>query len=204
MLIKGSNTQSGPTEPDLKALRWRLPLRMLLIVAFVSFIPALLGILPLFVSILLYGSFLAVLSLCAFAWFDFKGGARFYASPGPLIIWFFAFLIIIVGGWVGMLFLAKDNAGELLFAASSEQNFRIAGICILIFIGYSFYAKNWISVAVPFYLAIGPVFARVFPKNAEGVPRKAALTLFTMLLLLAVPCVILYRKRKRTNTRDRM
>jgi len=183
---------------DKSGLLVLIPASILVILAYMSFIPALEGTFRLSLNLVLWGSLLVIISLLLYAFALFKGVPKFFHSTKLLYIFIYSTSIIVSGGWVAFLFWMNSQPETPLFVATKSQNVIIALVCVLIFSLYAIYTKSWITIIVAFIISIGPVLGRVLPKEINEDPFYITLTIIVIVLISLLFGLYFYRKYRKS------
>ncbi|MGN1401989.1 MAG: NADH dehydrogenase subunit [Bacillus sp. (in: firmicutes)] len=184
---------------DKKGLLTLIPMTILLILAFLSFSPALEGEFTLSKNILLYGSLMVVLSLLVYTLFLFKIVPQTFQKDAYLYTAFGLISAIVIGGWVLFLLWMKKQPDTILFTATSMENYLIAGVCVLIFIAFAIYAKSWFIVIIAALMAIGPVGEKLIPEQINHNPVYIVIAAILCAILLICFFYFMNKKLKSTN-----
>ena len=181
---------------DKQELLILIPATILVILAYLCYIPAIAGNFQISQNILLWGSFPVLFSLIMFSFVLFKGFPKFHASPVKLGILISLVNVLVVGVWVGSYFWINQRTDSNYFIATSEQSYGIAAVCILIFISYAIYTKSWITIIVAAVMTISPVGEKLIPKEVNEDPFYITWTVVGILLITALLIVYFVKKKK--------
>lgn len=180
--------------------KWELfvliPSTILVILAYLCYVPAMDGNFKVSQNILVWGSLLVSLTLAVYAFALFKGFPKLHNSPVTFGLLMLGINIVIIGVWVGVYFWANQRADSTYFIATTEQNYLIAAFCILIFILYALYTKSWITIIVAAVMSIGPIGEKLIPQHINEDPFYISIT-FIVLAVIAVLLIIYFVKKSR-------
>lgn len=191
--------KSLPT--DKKELFVLIPSTLLVILAYLCYIPAMDGNFRVSQNILVWGSMVVLLTLAVYAFILFKGLPKLHNSPVKFGFLILGVNVLVVGAWVGIYFWANQKVDSNYFIASINQNYMIVAICILIFILYALYTKSWITIIVAAVMSIGPVGERLLPQQINEDPLYISITLIGMLVIAFLLIIYFIRKnKKKTNS----
>ncbi|WP_369900087.1 NADH dehydrogenase subunit [Bacillus manliponensis] len=181
---------------DKRGLLVLIPSSILLLLAYVCYIPALTENFKISKNILLFGSPFIILVLVMYALTVFKGVPKVYPSPKHTFLLLGVASIISIIGWLGFYYWLDSQVDTNYFVATTQQNYMIVALCIFIFIAYSFYTKSWITILVAFAMSIGPIAEKVIPKEINEDPFYIWLTVILCTVIGVVLAVYFFRKSK--------
>lgn len=179
---------------DKKQMLTLVPLTILVIMATMSYSPALSGEFSLSKNMLFFGSIIVVLSLGIFSFFLFKAVPKLVKAPIWLIVLNIAVSLFVSGVWVAFYFWLKDQPDTTLFTATETQNYMIAAACYIIFIVFAIYTKSWLFIFMVFSFSIAPIGNRLIPEELNKDPLFIAIAGTITLLITIAILVLLFKK----------
>ncbi|WLR42644.1 NADH dehydrogenase subunit [Bacillus carboniphilus] len=184
---------------DKEGLALLLPSTILVILAYMSFGPALSGEFKISQNILLFGSLPLFLVLGLSSVIFFKGMPKVFPSRKKLMLISMLNSTIAMGIW-GLFFLwMQQRVDTDYFVASSLQNYLIAGVCIIIFTLFSVQTKSWLTIFVALYIGALPILDMVVPPNIHEDPIFITLSVLGINLIAIILIVFFYKKAKKEN-----
>lgn len=192
----------GKTLPtDKKELFVLIPSTILVILAYLCYVPAIEGNFRISQNILLWGSIIVLLTLAVYAFVLFKGFPKLHNYPVKFGLLMVGVSVLVVGTWVGLYFWVNQKVDSNYFVATAEQSYIIAAVCILVFTLYALYTKSWITIIVAGVMSVGPIVERLIPQNINEDPFYISLTLIGMLIIAVLLILYFIRKsKKKTNS----
>lgn len=190
-------TDIGKSLPmDKKELLILIPFSILVILAYLSYLPAVEGNFRLSQSFLVGGAVIMPLTLGLYAVIVLKELPKFFRSPGKLGLFMMGLSVLVTGIWVVFYFWMRQQADFSYYIATTAQNFGIAAMCIAIFILYTLYTKSWLTLIVAGVMTIAPIGEKLIPKHINEDPLYITLTFIGMLVVGGVLIYYLIKKKK--------
>lgn len=181
---------------DKSGLLVLIPSTILVILAYLCYVPAVEGNFRVSQNILVWGLVLVLLTLGVYAFVFFKGLPKLQKSAIKFGLLMVGVNVLVVGAWVGIYFWVNQKVDSNYFVATSEQSYMIAAFCILVFILYALYNKSWITIIVAAVMSIGPIGEKFIPQEVNQDPLYISITIIG-LLIIAVMLIIYFIKKNR-------
>lgn len=185
-----------PLPVAAKELMVLIPATVLVILAYLAYVPALSGDFKLSQTVL-WGIIPVVLSLAIYSSLIFKVFPKFHDQPVKLGVIAVAVSTLVIGFWVAFYLWMVPEAPSAYFTATAEQNYVILAVCLVAFIAYALYTKSWITIIVAALMSAGPLAERWIPKDVNEDPVYIAMTIGIFVLIGIAFIWFLMRKRQR-------
>lgn len=180
-----------------KELMVLIPATVLVIVAYLAYVPALSGDFNLSQTVL-WGIIPVVLSLVIYSFLIFKVFPKFHDQPVKLGVIAVTISTLVISFWVAFyLWMVPENTAAY-FTATAEQNYMIVAVCLVAFIAYALYTKSWITIIVAALMSAGPLAEKWIPKNVNEDPFYIAVAIGIFVLIGIAVIWLLMRKRHKT------
>ncbi|HBI04638.1 MAG TPA: NADH dehydrogenase subunit [Paenibacillaceae bacterium] len=184
---------------DKKQMFTLVPMSILLVLAILSYSPAIYGEFSLSKNMLFFGSIMVVLSFALFSVFLFKGAPKLVKSLVWLIVLNIAVSLFVAGVWVAFYFWLQDQPDTLLFTATETQNYMIVAACVIIFIAFSIYSKSWIIIFMALSFSIAPIGNRFIPEEINKDPFFITIAGILGSIITIVILVFLFKRANKAG-----
>ncbi len=187
----------GATLPvAVKELAVLIPATVLVILAYLAYVPALSGDFKLSQTVL-WGIIPVVLSLAIYSSLIFKVFPKYHDKPVKLGVIAVAVSTLVIGFWVAFYLWMVPETASAYFTATAEQNYMILAICVVIFIAYALYTKSWITIIVAALMSAGPLAENWIPQDVNEDPAYIALAIGVFVLIgIAIVWFLMRKKHK--------
>ncbi|WP_407271161.1 hypothetical protein [Radiobacillus sp. PE A8.2] len=185
-------------DTDFRELAGLIPLLIVLLAAYLGFVPALSGEFAVSAIIIVIAVVAALVCMSIYTLFLYKGLPKLFHKKWAFIVAVSLTNIIVTGLGVLLLLWYQEQNFEATFVATPFQNHIIAAVCVLIFIGAAFYTKTWFTIIIPLIIAIGPITNRFIPSEINEDPMYIAITIILIAAITAFVIFIMVRKRKKS------
>lgn len=177
-----------------KELMILIPATVLVVLAYLAYLPALSGDFKLS-GMVLWGIIPVVLSLMVYSSLIFKVFPKFHDKPVKLGVIAAAVSTLVIGFWVVFYLWMVPQTESTYFSATAEQNYLILAVCLAVFIAYALYTKSWITIVVAALMSAGPLAEKWIPKDVNENPVYIAMAVGIFLLAGIAVIWLLMRKR---------
>ncbi|MDE0583898.1 DUF1129 family protein [Planococcus sp. A6] len=181
----------------VKELIVLIPATVLVILAYLAYVPALSGDFNLSQTVL-WGIIPIILSLAIYSSLIFKVLPKFHDQPVKLGMIAVAVSTLVIGFWVAFYLWMVPESTSAYFTATAEQNYVILAVCLVAFIAYALYTKSWITIIVAALMSVGPLAEKWIPKDVNEDPVYIAMTIGIFTLIGIAFIWLLMRKRHKT------
>ncbi|MFZ7102057.1 MAG: DUF1129 family protein [Peptococcaceae bacterium] len=181
---------------DFHEMAGLVPMVILLLAAYFSFVPALKGVFSLSEAILLIALTAGILGMIVYGVLLFKVFPKFLNSRW-LYILTMGTVFLVTGLGVSILLWYQRQGFKPFFIATPLQNNLIIVLCIIIFIASAVYTKAWISIIIPILMAIGPLGNRFIPPEINRNPVYIILAVVLAVILAVVFIYLIGRRKKK-------
>lgn len=165
-----------------------VPLMIVLLAAYFSFVPALEGEFSLSKATILIALIGGIIGMVIYSFLLFKVLPKFLQSKmGYFLSIGTSFLVTGLG--VGVLLWYKLQGFQPVYIATPFQNNLIVAICIVIFIATALYTKTWFTILIPFFISIGSLANRFIP---ESINKNPTYIIYTILVLGGITLLVIY------------
>ncbi|RAZ67668.1 DUF1129 family protein [Planococcus maitriensis] len=180
-----------------KELMVLIPSTILVILAYLAYVPALSGDFRLSQTVL-WGVIPVVLSLLIYSSLIFKVFPKFHDKPVKLGLIAVAVSTLVLGFWVAFYLWMVPETTSAYFTATAEQNYMILAVCLVVFIAYALYTKSWITIIVAALMSAGPLAEKWIPQDVNEDPVYIAMAIGIFVLIGISVIWLLMRKRRKT------
>ncbi|ANU15879.1 NADH dehydrogenase [Planococcus maritimus] len=180
-----------------KELMILIPATLLVILAYLAYVPALSEDFKLSQTVL-WGIIPVVISLIVYSSLIFKMLPKLHAKPVKQGIIAVAVSTGVIGFWVAFYLWMVPETASAYFTATAEQNYVILAICVVIFIAYALYTKSWITIVVAALMSAGPLAENWIPQEVNEDPAYIVLAIGVFVLIGIAIVWFLMSKRHKT------
>jgi len=173
-----------------------IPATVLVILAYLAYLPALSGDFKLS-GMVLWGIIPVVLSLMVYSSLIFKVFPKFHDKPVKLGVIAAAVSTLVIGFWVVFYLWMVPQTESAYFTATAEQNYLILAVCLAAFIAYALYTKSWITIVVAALMSAGPLGEKWIPKDVNENPVYIAMAIVIFVLIGIGFIWLLLRKKQK-------
>lgn len=177
-----------------KELLVLIPATILVILAYLAYVPALSGTFSLSHNVLLWGTVPVLITLAVYALVLTKGLPKLHASPWKMGLLVLGVNILTIGLWVLLYLWLGKQTDTSYFVASNAQNYLIVALCLLVFVLYTIYTKTWITIIVAGIISIGPLLGRWIPQDVNENPLYITIAGVVCVVVVGGLLWLLFRK----------